>query len=70
MDSKFSVLKCNEAVIINDYFHNSSSNQFFGNPISFVCAKGQVFINSFSLSLNVEPGLISFNTYSIQDNVA
>jgi len=56
--------------LASGYFHSTSSNQFLGKPISFVCANGQVFINSLSRSLNVEPGLICFKTYSIQDNVA
>lgn len=52
------------------YFHNSSRSQFGGNPISLVCANGQVFINSLSLSLNVDPGLIILRMYEMQDNVA
>ncbi|MBU1486088.1 MAG: hypothetical protein KKG25_14660 [Bacteroidetes bacterium] len=52
------------------YCHSSSSNQFLGNPISLVCANGQVFINSLSLSLNVDPGLIILRMYEMQDNVA
>lgn len=38
-----------EACILgNGYSHSASSNQFLGKPISFVCANGQVFINSLS----------------------
>ena len=62
----------NEALVViaGGHFHSSSSNQFFGKPISFVCANGQVVINSLSRPLNVEPILICFKIYSMQDNVA